>query len=96
MYRKASLTAAWNTKSLDSYNFLIKTNFKKVKTLFFREFHNLYVSVFTFLKFVFIKKLYEFKLLVIHAAVSEALQYPTFKHVFHMFLGFEWKKACFN
>ena len=57
MYRKASLTAAWNTKSLDSYNFLIKTNFKKVKTLENSEKCPLQNGGFTFLKFVFILKL---------------------------------------
>jgi hypothetical protein len=45
-----------------------------VKTLFYREFLGLSFSVFTFLKFIFIQKLFKYKLLVSNAALSEHLR----------------------
>jgi hypothetical protein len=64
---KASLTAAWDTKSLDLSNLEIKMEFKKSE----------YAKrcVFTFWKFHFYLKLFKSKLLVSHAAISEALRY---------------------
>jgi len=57
-------------------------DFKKVQRLTERLKNSLKNSVFPFFKFVFIKKLYESKLLVFHAAVSEALRYISlFYHI---------------
>ena len=56
----------WDTKSLDLNNFQIKTNLKKVKTLKGRTRNYLQNSVFTFLKCIFIWKLFKSKLLVSH------------------------------
>ena len=61
MYDKDSLKTALNIKSLDLYNFAIKTNFKKRKTLKDREKYSLQNGVFSFLKFHFISKLYKTK-----------------------------------
>ncbi len=81
LYRDLSHKISNETKSLEINSFLENLNFKKVKTLFCREFLTLYFSVFTFLFTFYLKVILIYKLLVSFEILCERVRYINFfKH----------------